>query len=54
MNHDIARITGEATSLSLILGTLFGLLPKLAALVSICWYGVLFYDRFKKKRAEKE
>jgi hypothetical protein len=50
MNHDVARITGEGLSLSLIAGTLFGFLPKLAALVSICWYGVLFYDRFKNKR----
>lgn len=38
--------------MSVILGTLFGILPKLAALASICWYGVLFYDRFKKKKNE--
>jgi hypothetical protein len=54
MNFDLVKITGEGLSVSVILGALFGLLPKLAALVSICWYGVLFYDRFKQKKSKKD
>lgn len=50
MGHPMIKITGEGTALTVIAGTLFGILPKIAALVSICWYGVLFYDRFKQKK----
>lgn len=54
MEHPVIKIAGESVSISVILGSLFGILPKLAALASICWYGVMFYDRFLlRKRQDK-
>jgi hypothetical protein len=50
MNHDNLRVVGEVSSVSVILATIAGWLPPLAAFCAICWYGVLFYDRFKKKK----
>lgn len=33
----------------LVISSLVGWLPPIAALMGILWYAVLFYDRFKKK-----
>jgi hypothetical protein len=49
MNNDLIRGIGEGASVSVIISTIFGWLPAMAALASIAWYGVLFYDRFKKR-----
>lgn len=34
----------------LVISSLLGYLPPLAALLGITWYGVLFYDRFFKNK----
>ena len=39
----------DGISLSVVVTTIAGMLPPIAALMSIIWLGVQLYDRFKKK-----
>jgi hypothetical protein len=41
---------GHTTSIGIIFGTLSNALPHIAAIVSITWYSILIYDRYKKGR----
>lgn len=43
----------DGISLAIIVGTLAKVLPAIAALLSITWYGVLLYDRFFKRDGKK-
>jgi hypothetical protein len=54
MNHDTPRLIGEGISLGLLVGALVQWLPPLVSLCALAWYGVLFYDRFKKKQNESK
>ena len=47
--HEPVKVIGEAISLGIVVGALVKILPAIAALASIIWYGILFYDRWKKK-----
>lgn len=40
----------EVLNWGVILATLTKVLPPLAAAVSITWYGVQFYDRYKRNK----
>lgn len=54
-NHNVLINIGSLTSLLAPI-TAFCLnaapiLTVLTTIVGLCWYGVLFYDRFKKRRS---
>lgn len=49
-----AKVTTEGVSLLTILGSLLQYLPAWAALMSIIWYAVLLYDRFKKDKKDRK
>ena len=44
---DHVKYTLDGVSILAVIGTLAGWLPDLAALFSIIWLGIQFYDRFK-------
>jgi hypothetical protein len=46
------KTAGDTLSLIAVLGTLAKLLPALAALASLIWYGIRIYEYFKGKRGE--
>lgn len=52
MNHDIVRLTGDGISLGIIAATIVNLLPAFAALCSVVWYGILFYEKFTQKNKD--
>lgn len=43
--HFLDSVSGVA-----VLGSLIKILPAIAALFSIVWYGIRIYDRFKPKK----
>lgn len=43
-------VPGEVLSASVIIASLAGWLPPIAALLGIVWYCVLLYDRFLRKK----
>ena len=43
---DHAWVVGELASLASVVGALVGLLPTIATVFAILWYGVMIYDRF--------
>lgn len=47
-NH--ARVIGDISSLGVVITTLLGLLPPIAALASLIWTGIQIYDWYKKKK----
>ncbi len=53
MTHNPSHIV-DAGAAGVILGTLVGWLPPIAAILGIAWYAVLFYDRFVKCYFEKQ
>lgn len=53
MSHHF-RLVGDFGGVWVIIGTLAGWLPPIAALCAIIWYLVLFYDRFVLKRLNKD
>lgn len=44
---------GEIVSLGSLLGWLFGLLPAIATLLTIIYYSILIYDRFRSSRRDR-
>lgn len=44
------KAAGDWLAVSVALGTLAKVLPSVAALLSIIWYSVRFYDRWQAKR----
>lgn len=49
MNNTI-KYTLDATAVANVVATIVGLLPAIAAGLSIIWLGIQIYDRFKKKK----
>lgn len=43
------KLVAEGISLAIIAGTIAKILPAIASVLSIVWYGVLLYDRFKNR-----
>lgn len=55
---EVAKVTGDVVSFSIVLGTLANILPPLAALISILWIGFQFYHsepitKWREKRKER-
>lgn len=46
---DAFKLTLDGVSLANVVGTIAGLLPDIAALLSIIWLGIQIYSHFKKK-----
>lgn len=53
MNQDVIRVSGDITSLSVVIATLLKLLPPLAALASLVWTCIQVYEWYKKKYGSK-
>jgi hypothetical protein len=50
MGHKMARLHAEFVAVGSILASLAGILPAIATLLAIVWYGVMLYDRFWRKK----
>ena len=55
----VLEVAGEAAAYSVVISTLAGILPPLAALASIFWIGFQFYHsepmkQWRKERKEKK
>ena len=48
-DHPVVQV-GNVVAAGFTLSSLLGWLPPTAAALGILWYGVLFYDRFWKKK----
>ena len=44
-----ARISADVLAAGTIVAAWLGFLPPVVSLVALVWYGVLFFDRFKRK-----
>lgn len=44
------HIAAEIASLTTIVGWFASILPSIATLMAIVWYGVMFYDTWRKRR----
>lgn len=56
---DLGHITGHAISFGAIVGTVVGVLPALAALGAVIWYGIAIYETrtvqaFLQRRRERK
>lgn len=58
MIHDNISTTGHTTAITAGLAAVFNVMPTVLGIIGgilcIGWYGVLFYDRFVKKKAGVE
>lgn len=43
-HFDLGHVTGHAISLGAIFGAFLGILPALAALGAVVWYGIAIYE----------
>jgi len=48
--HPVTRIAADIAAAGAVVGSLMGVLPYVAAALGVLWYGVLFYDRFWRKK----
>ena len=44
---------GETVSWGALIGALIGWLPSIATLLTIIWYGMLFYDRARTRKRDR-
>lgn len=44
LKQESARVAGDATSISLLIGTLVDILPAAAAALTIIWTGIRIYE----------
>lgn len=44
------KYTLDGAAIANVVATIVGLLPAIAAVLSIVWLGIQIYDRFKKKK----
>lgn len=52
MSTNPANTAMDIGAAGLVVSSLIGWLPPIAAMLGICWYAVLFYDRFIKKKTK--
>lgn len=50
---DQLKPVGETISWGALIGSLIGWLPTVATLLTVLWYGVLFYDRYMMKKRNR-
>ena len=47
------RVVADVSSLGVVISTLMGFLPPIAAIASIIWSGIQIYEWYKKKRGKR-
>ena len=51
MNNNM-KLVGDSSSLGVVIATILGYLPEVAALASLIYTGLQIYDWYKKRKAK--